>query len=136
MRTIQFNSGYYTYVGSAMGGYKSRLTRYLKENKKQHWHIDYLVKKASINNLILCESEERLECIIAQALNHKFESITGFGSSDCKCKSHLFRADHEMKSSIITILSSFCIKLRLLEYNRKNNIFLTSKPDTKAQHYL
>jgi Uri superfamily endonuclease len=116
-----------------MGGYKSRLTRYLKENTKQHWHIDYLLMKASIKNLILCEAEERIECTIAQALNHRFKSIPGFGSSDCKCKSHLFMADHEMKSPIIIILSSFGIKLKLLKYNRIKNIFLPSKTDANIE---
>jgi len=43
-----FSCGYYAYVGSAMGGFKSRLSRHLKENKRPRWHIDYFLQKASI----------------------------------------------------------------------------------------
>jgi len=110
-----FPSGYYAYVGSAMGGLKSRLNRHLKKDKRPHWHIDYLLQKASISGIILCQTEERGECLIAQALNHQFNSIPGFGSSDCKCRSHLFFSADEtrMKSSIMATLNSLPIDKRI-----------------------
>jgi len=90
LKAIYFPGGYYAYVGSAMGGFKPRLSYYLRGNKKPRWHIDYLLEKASIADIILCETEERIECTIAQALKGQFDSIPGFGTSDCKCNSHLF----------------------------------------------
>ncbi len=98
-----------------MGGYKSRLRHHLKDNKKPHWHIDYLLQKASIRDVILCESEEKAECTIAQTLSHRFDSIPGFGSSDCKCSSHLFFATKEkqMISRVMSNINRLGIKPRL-----------------------
>jgi len=110
---VHLPRGYYAYVGSAMGGFKSRLSHHLNDNKRLHWHIDYLLQKASINSIILCEIGDRAECAIAQALSHQFDSIPGFGSSDCKCRSHLFLAADEMKSTILAILNQLDIKPRL-----------------------
>jgi Uri superfamily endonuclease len=97
LEAVHFPGGYYAYVGSAMGGFKSRLNRHTKGGKKPHWHIDYLLQSASIASIILCPTEDRLECTIAQALSRQFDSIPGFGSSDCKCPSHLFFATEEKK---------------------------------------
>jgi len=93
-----------------MGGFKSRLNRHLRSNKKPHWHIDYLLQKASISEIILCETNDRVECTIAQALSRQFDSIPGFGSSDCKCRSHLFFATDKMKPTIMATLISLPIK--------------------------
>ena len=110
LKAAYFLRGYYAYVGSALGGFKSRLNRHLKSDKKPHWHIDYLLEKASISEIILCETEDRVECAIAQALSCRFESIPGFGSSDCKCRSHLFFAADKMKPTIMAALGSLSIK--------------------------
>ncbi|OGO22262.1 MAG: hypothetical protein A2Z28_04825 [Chloroflexi bacterium RBG_16_51_9] len=87
---VHFSRGYYAYVGSALGGFKSRLNRHLRKDKIPKWHIDYLLQKATIRSIIICETEERVECSIAQALHRQFEAIPRFGSSDCRCPSHLF----------------------------------------------
>ncbi len=110
LKATYFPRGYYAYVGSAMGGFKSRLNHHLKSNKKLHWHIDYLLEKASIIDMILCETNDRVECTIAQALTGQFDSIPSFGSSDCKCRSHLFFATDKMKPTIMATLSSLPIK--------------------------
>jgi len=112
---VYFPRGYYAYVGSAMGRFKPRLSYHLRGNKKPHWHIDYLLAKASITDIILCEAEERIECTIAQALKGQFDAIPGFGASDCKCNSHLFFAPREMKSTIMAILNRLSIKSRLAQ---------------------
>src|SRR5690242_9815575 len=41
---IQFQSGWYVYVGSAFGpgGLKARTDRHKRTDKQKHWHIDYL----------------------------------------------------------------------------------------------
>ena len=111
-KAIYFPRGYYAYVGSAMGRFKPRLSYHLKGNKKPHWHIDYLLAKAFITDIILCETRERSECTIAQALKGQFDIIPGFGASDCKCNSHLFFTPREMKSTIMAILKRLGIKSR------------------------
>ena len=114
---IYFPPGYYAYVGSALGGVKSRLSRHLSRNKKLRWHIDYLLKEAAITDIIIGESEKRVECAMAQALNSQFDSVTGFGSSDCHCPSHLFYATKggQMKSAIMKIMKSLSLKPRLVK---------------------
>jgi len=115
LKAVHFRRGYYAYVGSAMGGFKPRLNRHLKGNKRPHWHIDYLLARASINSIILCQTQDRTECNIAQALSHQFDAIPGFGSSDCKCHSHLFFATEErqMKSKVMSNINLPGIKPRL-----------------------
>ena len=116
LKAVHFHRGGYAYVGSAMGGFKSRLNRHLKGNKSPRWHIDYLLQQAPISDIILCETKDRVECAIAQALSRQFESIPGFGSSDCKCRSHLFFTadERQMKSKVMTNIGSLSIKPRLI----------------------
>jgi len=78
---IPFPKASYAYVGSAMNGFKARLAHHLREEKKFHWHIDYLLKEAEIEEIILCQAEKRVECTLAQALAGEFQSISGFGAS-------------------------------------------------------
>ncbi len=113
---IYFSRGYYAYVGSAMSGFKSRLSHLFHGSKKRHWHIDYLLDKASIVGVILGEAEDRIECTIAQALSHQFDSIPGFGCSDCRCHSHLFFAtdENQLKSRIMAALNSLGMKPRVV----------------------
>lgn len=108
-----FPAGDYAYVGSALRGFKARLSHHLRPNKKPHWHIDYLLQRASISSIILCESLERTECTIAQALSHHFAAIPGFGASDCRCHSHLFWAADGMQEAIMTLLNSLDLKPRV-----------------------
>ncbi len=114
LKARHFPGGGYAYVGSALNGFKTRISHHLKSNKKRHWHIDYLLDKASITGVILCETNDRTECTIAQALDHQFDSVPGFGCSDCRCRSHLFFADeNQMKSNIVTTLKSQGMRPRL-----------------------
>jgi Uri superfamily endonuclease len=92
---VSFPKASYAYVGSAMNGLRARLARHLRREKKLHWHIDYLLKEAEVEEIILCQGEERVECSLAQALAGKFQSVSGFGSSDCKCRSHLYFASEK-----------------------------------------
>jgi len=85
-----FSKGYYVYVGSAMNGLEQRIQRHLRRQKKMHWHIDYLLKHAEIQNVFYKESIIREECNIAKTLESALSSIPGFGCSDCRCKTHLF----------------------------------------------
>ena len=87
---IHFKPGYYVYVGSAMNGLEKRINRHIRQNKKLFWHIDYLLanKNVEIVDVKKRESDFKEECKIASRMNDKW--IKGFGSSDCKCESHLF----------------------------------------------
>jgi len=85
--------GLYLYIGSAMGGISSRLARYLKNPVNRHWHIDYLLKNASMERIIAVPSSEKLECKVVRFFADLIgwsSGVLGFGSSDCTCPSHLF----------------------------------------------
>lgn len=87
---IEFKIGYYVYVGSGRRGLKKRIERHLRKGKRIHWHIDYLLKFSRVIEAIPIETEKSLECKLAGELGKKLQPIRGFGSSDCKCPSHLF----------------------------------------------
>lgn len=87
---IYFKKGHYVYVGSAMNSLESRINRHLNEEKKLHWHIDYLLKESEISDVIYNVSTKKVECELSQYLSNKTTSIKGFGCSDCMCESHLY----------------------------------------------
>ena len=87
---IKFKKGNYVYVGSAMNSLESRLNRHLSEDKKLHWHIDYLLKKSELTDIIFNESTKKIECELSQYIAGKSQGIEDFGCSDCDCKSHLY----------------------------------------------
>jgi len=87
---LTFPQGFYAYVGSAMKGFEARIGYHLRKKRQPRWHIDYLLERASIRAITLFESEEKTECTLAQTLSKEFPSIRGFGSSDCKCRGHLY----------------------------------------------
>ena len=87
---ISFEKGYYIYVGSGLNSLEKRINRHLRNQKKIHWHIDYLLKYGKIIEVYYKENTTREECILAKKLEKKLMSINDFGCSDCKCKSHLY----------------------------------------------
>lgn len=105
---IFFPQGFYAYVGSAMNGLNQRISRHLRKDKAIHWHVDYLLKKAQVKDVTVYKTEEQLECALAKLLTLEFNSIPGFGASDCKCESHLFFGSHfeKMKSGVIEAFES------------------------------
>ena len=89
-----FPKGYYLYTGSAKNGLKSRIKRHLKKEKKLFWHIDYLLRCGKIVDIFLF-SNRKSECEVNQRiLSRKDPKIImpKFGSSDCRCESHLVYA--------------------------------------------
>ncbi len=92
---FEFRSGYYTYVGSAFGpgGLAARLKHHCKKASSPHWHIDYFRKEAILMGAWISDQNVRKEHAWAHLLQNLKESevpAVKFGSSDCKCKSHLF----------------------------------------------
>lgn len=102
--TYDFYEGYYLYVGSALGGLSSRVTRHLQREKRVHWHIDYLLQVAGVTEVWSRVGHERLECAWAEALGKSGQVeqvVRGFGSSDCECWSHLFYCAERPGSDLI-----------------------------------
>ena len=88
---IEFENGYYVYIGSAQNGLEARVNRHLSEDKSKHWHVDYLLEFAAIEKVYIVEAERKdKECDGASYLKKYGSEIDGFGSSDCDCSSHLF----------------------------------------------
>ena len=91
---VSFRQGYYSYTGSALGkGGLKRVQRHLQimEGKKatRRWHIDWLLPLTRLEEAILTFTTERLECRIAGRIGARLEPVPGFGSTDCRCASHL-----------------------------------------------
>jgi Uri superfamily endonuclease len=109
--TLLFKKGYYVYVGSALNGLEHRLQRHLRNEKRLHWHIDYLLAYASIVDIFFREGDTREECAIAHSFASSLISIPHFGCSDCSCKSHLFFGTYkEIKDCIVTLeLASYIL---------------------------
>ena len=93
---IELAIGYYIYVGSAFGpgGVQARVARHTREEKRRHWHIDYLREFVSLVGVWYTHDRRHLEHTWAQSLSsvNGITSIPKFGCSDCSCHSHLFFA--------------------------------------------
>ena len=91
---FEISHGYYLYVGSAFGpgGVQARIKHHGKTATRPHWHIDYLRRSCALTEA-WCVYQQRKEHDWAQRL-HDDETFTvplsGFGSSDCNCATHLF----------------------------------------------
>jgi len=94
---IPLHAGFYAYVGSALNGLEARIARHLRKEKKPYWHIDYLLVHGRVQNIFYVEGSQKKECDIARNLAARFNSIKGFGSSDCDCVSHLFYSTDKRK---------------------------------------
>ncbi len=93
---MEFKKGYYVYVGSALGSLSTRIKRHLSDDKKKHWHIDYLLlnKNTKVIQVIYTNCTEKIECDISHNINEtSVNYIELFGCSDCKCMSHLYFYD-------------------------------------------
>jgi len=101
---LELKSGYYAYVGSALGGLEARVQRHVGENKKIHWHIDHLLTRSRVIDVIQGETNERKECAVAEEIAKHLNPIAGFGSSDCTCHSHLFYSPdfNELRKIVLT----------------------------------
>jgi len=110
---ICFSHGHYAYVGSALGGFRSRLNRHLRSEKKPHWHIDYLLEKAVLDAIITGETREKTECAIARELDQRLDSVPGFGASDCRCRSHLFFGAGDTRTTVVSAFEGIGLEPRL-----------------------
>ncbi|UCF96297.1 MAG: GIY-YIG nuclease family protein [Spirochaetaceae bacterium] len=93
---IQFESGWYVYVGSGMLNLSARIARHHRKRKKLHWHIDYLLDGAETGDItsLPIRCRQNLECSLARDVSRLAAGHTPrFGCSDCSCTSHLLRFD-------------------------------------------
>ena len=92
---VDFQSGWYGYVGSGKSGVEARVRRHLRAHDRPHWHLDYLVHLGKPTTAIIGHTEESLECPLARHLEASFQVIPRFGSSDCRCSRHLFHSPEQ-----------------------------------------
>jgi Uri superfamily endonuclease len=91
--TLKFDKGLYAYAGSAQNYLEKRVKRHLRKSKKKFWHIDYLLDNSwtKVLQVYHKNATRQEECKTVEELSRNGVSIPGFGSSDCKCESHLFK---------------------------------------------
>jgi len=89
---LAFEKGLYAYVGSAQTNLGQRVKRHFRKEKRKFWHVDYLLVNgtAKIVTVFFKPANKTGECRIAKVIGERGEPISGFGCSDCSCKSHLF----------------------------------------------
>ena len=101
---LQLRSGFYVYVGSALGpgGVGARLAHHLKPSRRPHWHIDYLRAHSRVEEICYRLDTRHLEHVWAEHIGlaeGAYIPLVGFESTDCGCQSHLFfferRSSHE-----------------------------------------
>lgn len=91
---FSFRRGWYFYAGSAFGpgGLQARLGHHLKPLQRFHWHIDYLRSVAELRSLCYqtgVNNEHLWSSALMTILPEAKFPVAGFGSSDCRCASHL-----------------------------------------------
>lgn len=95
LKNPHVEKGTYLYCGSANGpgGIGARVARYLKRDKKPHWHVDRLTIAFGVR--AFCVFEGQSECALVEHLRSfpkMAQPIKTFGSSDCEnCFSHLVK---------------------------------------------
>ena len=92
LKKTEFKPGIYLYIGSARNGLLGRIARHLRKEKKIFWHIDYFLQKAQIEEVWVnrnffneCQTLHEAKNLLK---NSSFP-LRKFGSSDCRCPSHL-----------------------------------------------
>jgi len=90
---VVFPQGVYAYVGSGLGGIEHRVGRHRSRTKRRHLHIDYLLGNAEILMTVAIPGKKKeTECeLVGSLLQADGSSVVanGFGSSDCRCPTHL-----------------------------------------------
>jgi len=116
---IDFTTGFYTYIGSAFGpgGLRARIGRHGQRFKKCRWHIDYLRRFAEIREIWYTFHPDKAECRWARTLRQARGAGVvgpGFGSSDCRCETHLFH--FKRKPGIQTFRRKISVPLQIKRF--------------------
>lgn len=103
---IEFEPGFYLYIGSGGVNPVLRVQRHLRPSKPLRWHVDYLTtgprRMRPVDSYLYPGTRE---CGLARKLAEKLTAVPGFGSSDCRCKGHLFHCPgvRELKQALLAI---------------------------------
>jgi len=87
---IDLVAGTYAYTGSSKSGLHIRAFRHLGIPEKKRWHIDHITSIAVEKSVWKKAYSPKEECKTAEVLEEMYPGPGGFGSSDCKCRTHLF----------------------------------------------
>ena len=112
-------NGLYTYVGSAMKNLRQRINRHISFQDggyKKHWHIDQLLEKGKVISTLALPSENRTEEEISMFLSTFYQTIYGFGATDCK------RVDSNLFFLSNHLADYFSIIRKVLEYHCNKKI--------------
>ena len=104
---MQLQTGYYVYIGSALGpgGLRARVAHHQKLTSRLLWHIDYLRAHTRIHSVWLNYDGRRHEHQWARAIYNMKDAkvlLPGFGASDCFCPSHLYFFRHSPTRLMLT----------------------------------
>ena len=133
---ILFESPYYLYVGSAFGpgGLRARIGHHTQPVRYPHWHIDYLRQVADVVGIWFTADRERFECAWANAALaiRGATQVTRFGSSDCRCQSHLVAV------SRLPSVTAFRRRLNVLQpgCTAIRQLHIGAKQSTRSIHVL
>jgi Uri superfamily endonuclease len=114
---FDFPEGFYVYVGSAMKNLEQRILRHYSALKKKKWHVDYFLESAEIIKFIVFPSNKKQECKITKILLDDGTIIAEkFGSTDCKCKTHLiyFVTKKELSKAISRLKKKIKQKIKTM----------------------
>ncbi len=120
--SFDFDKGFYVYVGSALNSLVGRLKRHLSDDKKLFWHVDYLLADSNVElvEIVFAVDDGKWECALASEVGLVGVEVKGFGCSDCKCASHLFKFD-DLEGSVDVSINSF--KKLLLEPKNLEDLY-------------
>ncbi len=120
---LRLAPGWYVYVGSAFGpgGLRARCAHHMKVARKPHWHVDYLRAVTRLQAIWLTQDPQPREHQWAEQMARAQEAripSPGFGSSDCRCVSHL---------SFHPVRPSFCgFRHRLFRAHPEHSVVMNS----------
>ena len=92
-----------------------RISHHLRISRKYHWHIDYLLQKMPVFQVLYTEKPSRLEhewAMLLKGIPELSIPMKRFGASDCQCASHLFhipslyrdiRIEQKLKEDVMKI---------------------------------
>jgi Uri superfamily endonuclease/ribosomal protein S18 acetylase RimI-like enzyme len=101
---VSFAAGRYGYTGSARSGIRARVARHLRGGGALRWHLDYLLPHGRVVHVEAHPTPDMTECALnAQGATTPEASFPapGFGSSDCRCRSHLVRVPRWMPVPLV-----------------------------------
>ena len=92
---LRARRGSYLYVGSALGpgGVRARVRHHERRSERPRWHIDHLRAGTELVEVWYSHDTLRREhqwATIVSRLDGARAAMAGFGSSDCRCATHLF----------------------------------------------